>query len=224
MIVADGDPKLCAAVDPGEAAPVLAFLKAGGFHLTHVLCTHHHHDHIGGARDLAAATGCEIVASAYDRDRVAGCTQTVDESHPLSLWDEPVEIIELPGHTLGQIAFYLRPEKALFAGDTLFSAGCGRLFEGSPEQMVNSLGKLRRLPPDTRLYFGHEYTLRNLEFVLNRAPSAAAREYERECRAKLERGLPTTPTTLAVEAEVNPFFTATDVTEFRRWREARDHW
>lgn len=222
MIVhADGR---CAAVDPGEAGPVIDFLHLTGHKLTHVLCTHHHSDHVAGAAELAGTHGCEVVASRHDRNRIAGCTAGVSESLGLELWGDRVAVLDMPGHTLGQIAYYLEPESALFTGDTLFSAGCGRLFEGTAAQMWASLRKIRSLPADTRLYFGHEYTLRNLDFVLAHRPTPEARAYFEDCERRLARGEATTPSTLAREMAVNPFLSAPSTEAFQDLRTARDHW
>jgi hydroxyacylglutathione hydrolase len=130
----------------------------------------------------------------------------------------------MPGHTLGQIAYYFQREEALFTGDTLFSAGCGRLFEGTPEQMFHSLQKIRRLPPATKIYFGHEYTLRNLDFVLSRTPDPVIRSYREQVAARIAKGEDSTPSSLETELAINPFLNASTIGEFTEIREARNHW
>ena len=226
----------CAVVDPGEAGPVRSFVKGHGLRVTHILCTHHHMDHIGGVAELKAEFGCEVWSSAYDSSRIPGVTravggaagqaqvenQSAHGSIELEVLGEPLRVLELPGHTLGQIAYYFPRLKAVFPGDTLFSAGCGRLFEGTPEQMFLSLSKLKALPPDTAIYFGHEYTLRNLEFVRKLKPSAEVEAYFEKSERRISEGLSTVPSTLATELAVNPFLQAKDIAEFAEWRRARD--
>ncbi len=215
-----------AVIDPGEAAPVRKFLDHKRLKLKAILCTHHHQDHIGGVETLSRDGQIEVWASKADRERVPAITRIVEEGAALQLFGEDIRILEIPGHTLGQIAYYLPTADALFPGDTLFSGGCGRLFEGTPEQMFASLQKIKRLPASTRIYFGHEYTLRNLEFIkheLGQVPEDIF-EYEQACKRKLHDGEPTSPTTLAQEIKINPFIYSGDVSEFRKWREARDLW
>lgn len=205
-----------AVVDPGDATPVLAFLQQRNLRLSHILATHHHWDHVNGIAELYARYQPEVVASRYDQFRVPHASHAVDEAHPFALWGETVRVLDVPGHTLGQVAYLVRD--MLFVGDTLFSAGCGRLFEGTPAQMFASLQKFKTLSPDTRIYFGHEYTSRNLEFVLAREPRPEVIEYRDEV-AHLES---TTPTTIERELALNPFLRARDVPEFAAWRAARD--
>lgn len=167
---------VCAVIDPGEADPVIEYLEKCEFSLRAIWLTHHHHDHVGGVKDLmkwrsensgagAGEKPLEIWSSKYDQSRIPGVTHPVDGRGSYRWLGEPVHVLDVPGHTLGQIAFYLPESLALFPGDTLFSGGCGRLFEGSPEQMFNSLQKIKELPAETRVFFGHEYTLKNLEFI-----------------------------------------------------------
>jgi hydroxyacylglutathione hydrolase len=224
-VLVDDAKKTAAVIDPGEAPPVEAFLLREKLKLTDILCTHHHLDHIGGVAALKAHHHCEVVCSDSDRPRIAPATTSVHEGEPFRLWEHVLTILAMPGHTLGQIAYYLPDEKAIFVGDTLFSAGCGRLFEGTPEQMFNSLAKLKALPPATKIYFGHEYTLNNLDFVLAHEPKIeAVRQYREEVAANLAAGDFSTPTTLARELKVNPFLWSPDIVSFTRWREARNQW
>ncbi len=216
----------CAVVDPGEATPVRKFLDHKRLRLKTILCTHHHLDHIGGVMELAKESSCEVWASEYDRVRVPGITRAVKEGDNLELLGHKVKILDVPGHTLGQIAFHFAGLEALFTGDTLFSAGCGRIFEGTFEQMYASMQKIKQLPAATRIYFGHEYTLRNLEFIKHqlRSVSEDLFEYEQLCREALAQGRPTSPTTLAQELKINPFIYSKDLESFTKWREARNHW
>lgn len=135
-----------AAVDPSVAEPVLAAAAGLGWRITHVLNTHHHPDHVGGNLEIKRATGCTIVGPAPDRGRIPGIDVAVDEGDTWRLGEAAAEVLFVPGHTRGHIAYWFRGSEALFCGDTLFIMGCGRLFEGTPEQMWSSLGKLRSLP------------------------------------------------------------------------------
>lgn len=211
----------CAVIDPGEAAPVKKFLENEKLSLTHILCTHHHWDHVSGIPDLPAD---EVWCSPFDRSRIPRATKSVS-SHE-QLWDEEVLILNVPGHTLGQVAYYFPRLKAVFPGDTLFSAGCGRLFEGTPAQMFSSMKILRSLPPDTALYFGHEYTLHNLDFVekYQAADTRSVESYRQQCLKKLANKQPTVPSSIAAELEVNPFLKAATEDEFTKWRELRNQW
>lgn len=214
------------AVDPGEAAPVRKFLTHKNLRLRYILCTHHHADHIGGVEELVRESGAEVWASERDRLRIPGVTRSLKAEESTDVLGEPVQILSVPGHTEGQISYYFPKMDALFTGDTLFSVGCGRLFEGTAEQMFDSLSKIKRLPARTRIYFGHEYTLRNLAFLKHRLGTVSEDvfDYEQRCRENLKRGYPTSPTSLAQELKVNPFLKADTIGEFREWREARDHW
>ncbi|HUP28624.1 MAG TPA: hydroxyacylglutathione hydrolase [Usitatibacter sp.] len=194
-------------VDPGDAAPVQAYLEAQGLELTAILATHHHADHVGGLPALVARWGCPTFGPAGER--IAGLTRTLHEG---DRFDVPgigitLEVLDIPGHTAGHIAFVKRGEDPLlFCGDTLFACGCGRLFEGTPPMMVASLSKLAALPGATRVFCGHEYTLANIRFA--EAVEPGNRELaERRVReaAKRSRGEPTLPSTIALELETNPF-------------------
>jgi hydroxyacylglutathione hydrolase len=196
-------------VDPSEAAPVMAALKETGWRLTHILNTHHHPDHTGGNLELKRATGAKVVGPKPDRERIPGIDIAVDEDAPFTLGGETAEIFFIPGHTRGHIAFWFKDSRALFSGDTLFLMGCGRLFEGTPAQMWTSLGKLRALPDDTRVYCGHEYTQANARFAVTVDPdNQALRERARQIDAKRAKGEITIPGTMAEERATNPFMRA----------------
>jgi hydroxyacylglutathione hydrolase len=221
-ILSDG--RLCAAIDPGEAAPVEKFLTETGLRLETILCTHHHWDHTGGVEELKAKFDCDVLCSAYDFARIKGADRALEERE--AILGAAVEVLPMPGHTLGQVAFYIPKLEAVFTGDTLFSAGCGRLFEGTPQDMFESLGRLKKLPSETKVYFGHEYTLRNLDFVENYkgADATEISVYRRECVSRLEHGQPTSPSSIGTELKINPFLIARDVGEFTKWRELRNSW
>ena len=215
----------CAVIDPGEATPVLNFLKLRNLKLSHILCTHHHWDHINGVAELAEKFKVPVYCSAYDQTRIPAEPLALGEDQPFHLLGEEVLTFSVPGHTLGQIAFWLPKMNALFVGDTLFSCGCGRLFEGSPAQMYESLQKIKSLPPQTQIFFGHEYTVNNLNFLRAQGiENAFVANYRKQCEEKILAGLPTSPGLLETELKVNPFLQARSVEEFRKWRDARDVW
>ncbi len=198
-----------AAVDPSEAGPVGAALKRLGWRLTHILNTHHHADHTGGNLALKEASGCKIVGPRADRDRIPGIDLALGEGDTYWFGAEMGRIFDIPGHTRGHIAFWFAQSSALFCGDTLFTLGCGRLFEGTPAQMWDSLGKLRRLPGQTRVFCGHEYTQANARFALNLDPdNAALRARASAVDAARAKGLATVPASLAEECATNPFLRA----------------
>lgn len=215
-----------AVVDPGDATPVRKFLDYKRLKLKYILCTHHHQDHIGGIERLCSEESVEVWSSVADQTRIPCVTRAVRENERLEVLGEELQVLEIPGHTLGQIAFYFPLSSALFPGDTLFSGGCGRLFEGTPEQMFESLQKIKQLPAATQIYFGHEYTIRNLEFIKHQLKSIPEDlfEYEQRCRHRLHEGETTSPTTLAQELKINPFIYSKTLEEFRDWRSARDVW
>lgn len=198
-----------AAVDPAEAAPVLDRLAAKGWRLTHILNTHHHGDHVGGNLALKSETGCLIAGPRADADRIPGIDIPLGEGDRFRLGEAEAEIFDLPGHTRGHIAYFFADSQALFCGDTLFLLGCGRLFEGTPQQMWASLLKLRDLPGDTMVYCAHEYTQGNARFaaIIERGNATLAARIE-DIDARRARGLPTVPAPLAVERATNPFLRA----------------
>ncbi len=213
-------------VDPGDAKPVENFLDERQLKLIAILCTHHHADHVNGVASLVNRYNCVVYGSRYDMKRLPVKTQPLDEGVDIELLGESLRVLEVPGHTLGQIAFYFPSNESLFVGDTLFSGGCGRLFEGTAEMMYSSLAKIKALPPSTKIYFGHEYTLRNLEFVKTHkaAPTAALKHFYNQVQKKIDCGQPSSPTLLADELTINPFLSARSVEEFSYWRALRDHW
>jgi len=200
-----------AIVDPSEAGPVLAAAEARGWRLSHILNTHHHADHSGGNLGLKQATGAAVVGPAPDRARIPGIDIALDEGGRFRLGDAEAEILFIPGHTKGHIAFHFRGERALFCGDTLFSLGCGRMFEGTAPMMWASLDKLRRLPPESRVFCGHEYTAANARFAVSIDPAnQALRRREREIAELRAQNKPTIPSTMGEERAANPFLRADD--------------
>lgn len=217
-LVQGDDPRRVVVVDPGDADPVMAAVQAHGLEPVAVFCTHHHGDHSGGIPALRAAYG--IPAFGPARERIAGISDPVAEGDTIALPGfATYHVIDIPGHTAGHIAYI--GDNKVFCGDTLFSAGCGRLFEGTPEQMFASLSRLAALPDTTEVYCGHEYTAANLRFALTVEPgNVDARAYEQEVALKRARDEITLPTTIARERRVNPFL-RTDAPDVRRAAQAR---
>lgn len=222
-LIHEPDSGATAVIDPAVSEPVLAVLAARHWRLSHILCTHHHGDHVGGNLDLKSATGALVVGAARDRARIPGLDIDVAEGDEVYIGQATAKVIETPGHTLAHICYWFEEDALLFCGDTLFSLGCGRLFEGTAHQMWDSFAKIRALPPRTRLCCAHEYTRSNARFALtvepgNRDLAARAAEVERLA----VQGIPTVPTTLGQELAVNPFLRAADVHEFAERRRRKD--
>jgi hydroxyacylglutathione hydrolase len=198
-------------VDPGDAAPVIAALRSRQLQLAAILVTHHHGDHVGGLRDLLDRWPVPVHGPA--REPIAGVSHRLNEGDEVAVYalDARFRVLDVPGHTAGHIAYYAerlpgRAAPALFCGDTLFSAGCGRLFEGTAAQMMQSLAKLAALPADTEVYCTHEYTLSNLAFAAAAEPVNAARDaYAAWCRGRRDALQPTLPSSIGREKAINPF-------------------
>lgn len=195
-----------AVVDPAVAGPVMDTLEQTGWTLTHILNTHHHGDHTGGNMEIKNATGCTIVGPRADRDRIPGIDIEVGEGDTYTMGNATAQVFDVPGHTRGHIAYWFENSDALFCGDTLFVMGCGRLFEGTPVQMVDSLSKFDDMPGETRVYCAHEYTQTNGRFALTVEPhNDDLIQLMKEVDDKRARGISTVPSTLAQERKTNPF-------------------
>lgn len=209
-VLANPDTQQAVVVDPGDSEPVRSFLDERGWVATAILATHHHPDHVGGIPALARP-GLPIMGPA--REKIPGRTQGVEDNTRFVLpgLGVHVEVLDIPGHTLGHVAFYIPVIGALFCGDTLFGAGCGRLFEGTAEQMHHSLQRLAALPGETQVYCGHEYTLANLAFALQVEPENHHIIQRLEAdRARIAHGEPTLPSRMEVEQRTNPFLRVND--------------
>ncbi|MDM0041500.1 hydroxyacylglutathione hydrolase [Variovorax sp. J22G21] len=208
-------------VDPGDAKPVFEALERGQLQLAAILVTHHHADHTGGVAALHAATGARVFGPA--RERIPEPFTPLAQGDHAEALGLRFEVIDIPGHTAGHIAFFLPAEGAtaplLFCGDTLFSAGCGKLFEGTPAQMLASLDALAALPGDTRVCCGHEYTLSNLRFARAVEPgNPDLTPYTAQCEAQRALGQPTLPSKLATERRINPFLRSREASVLRAVR------
>ncbi len=196
-------------VDPSDAEPVIEALERLGWTLTDIINTHHHNDHTGGNLELKEKYGCPVVGPRADRDRIAGIDMDVGDGDTYRLGEAEAKVFDTPGHTSGHIAYWFPESKALFCGDTLFALGCGRLFEGTAEQMWGSLSKFRAVPDDTLVYCAHEYTQANAKFALTvETDNAALKARAREIDAMRAADRPTVPSTMGVERETNPFLRA----------------
>jgi hydroxyacylglutathione hydrolase len=198
-------------VDAPDPAPIKVELDRRGWRLTDILITHHHTDHVAGIADLKAASGARVTGPSAEADKITGLDASVAEGERVSVGPWRASVIATPGHTLGHIAFWFEDIGVLFSGDTLFALGCGRIFEGTPAQMWESLSKLAALPDDTVVYCGHEYTASNARFALTVDPdNAALVERAAAIAAAREAGRPTVPTSIGVEKATNPFLRAVE--------------
>lgn len=209
-------------IDPGDPAPVLAEAERRGWTIGQVWNTHWHPDHSGG-NDALSKAGATVYGPAAEAARIPAIDVALKEGDRVRIGDHEAEVWEVPGHTAGHIAYVLRDAGVAFVGDTLFAMGCGRLFEGTPEQMFESLRRIAALPADTKLYCAHEYTLANARFAASADPAnpAIARRLEAVEQARAA-GAMTVPTTVAEERETNVFVRAPDVREFAALRQSKD--
>jgi len=212
-LIIDETSKEAGVVDPSEAGPVAETIRKEGVKLTSIINTHHHWDHVGGNEELLKEfPGVKVYGHKRDKDRTPGITNLVDEGDTMNIGQHQGSFLFIPCHTSGHVALYFAKEKAVFTGDTLFIAGCGRLFEGTAADMHNNMVKLTALPDDTRIYCGHEYTVKNLQFALTLEPSNAKLQsklqWAQDMRAKKQ---PTIPSTIAEEKEFNPFVRVNNV-------------
>jgi hydroxyacylglutathione hydrolase len=210
------------AVDPSVAQPVIDAATANGLRLTQVLNTHWHPDHTGGNEAIQAATGSTITAPA-EAQRVSKVDRIVAEGDRINVGGAEAVVWNIPAHTAGHIAYYFEQERMIFVGDTMFAMGCGRLFEGTADQMFANLQRIAALPDDVRIYCGHEYTLANARFALHAEPeNDAVRDRLERVKGLRDAGEVTLPTTVAEERATNPFVRASDAQEFARLRAEKD--
>ena len=223
-LIIDEKKNIACVVDPSESEPIIKYLSNNKIDLKFILNTHHHYDHVGGNKKLKEKYGANIVGFKGDQDKIPEIDILVNDQEIWKYEDFEAKIIHVPGHTLGHICFHFYNNKSVFTGDTLFSLGCGKIFEGTYSQMYESLKKIRELPLDTEVFCGHEYTFDNSKFCL---------EYDQnnkylknkilEIKEKLKNNLPTIPSTIKEELECNIFLKSKNVETFSKLRDLKDN-
>ena len=205
-VINDKNSKTVGVVDPSEAQPIISFLREKKLELNYILNTHHHYDHVGGNIELKKTYNAKIVGFLGDKHRIPGIDITLENDEQWNFGNSAVKILHIPGHTLGHICFFFKKEKIAFTGDTLFSLGCGKIFEGDHKQMLQSLNKIKKLPVDTKVYCGHEYTYKNAEFCIKYDFNNInlKNKFEKIKKIRSKR-LPTVPSSLEEELKSNIF-------------------
>lgn len=207
----DPDAGLTACIDTPEVGPIMQALETHGWKLDYIFNTHHHWDHAGGNLEIKQQTGCQVIGPRADAERIPGIDREVGEGDHFMFGEHRVEVHDTPGHTRGHIVYHIPDQKMAFTGDTLFAMGCGRLFEGTAEQMWSSLEKILALPDDTRIYCGHEYTQNNARFALTVDPDNETLRQRAETVNRMRAaGKPTLPALMSEEKATNPFLRPDD--------------
>jgi len=223
LIIDESNQDACV-IDPSEANPIIDFIENKKINLKYILNTHHHYDHIGGNLELKKKYNSKVVGFKNDKSRIPGIDILLEDNQVWRANNFEAKIYHVPGHTSGHIAFHFFKENKIFTGDTLFSLGCGRIFEGTYQQMFNSLTKIKKLPKHTKIYCGHEYTLQNSNFCLTYDPkNLKLKDKIIEIKKKLNDNLPTIPSVLADELECNIFLRAKDLKSFSKLRVLKEN-
>lgn len=223
-LVIDEKNNIACAIDPSEAKPIIKYLKKKNINLKYILNTHHHYDHVGGNQELKKKYNARVIGYKGDKHRIPEIDTLVDDQEIWKQESFEAKIIHIPGHTLGHICFYFFNEEAAFTGDTLFSLGCGKIFEGSYEQMFNSLMKIKALPLKTKIYCGHEYTKQNAKFCITHDKNNENLKNKiKIIDKKLENNLPTIPSTIREELDCNIFLRSNKVETFSKLRDLKDN-
>ena len=223
-IIIDEENQVACVIDPSEAEPIIDFFENKKIRLKYILNTHHHYDHVGGNIELQKKYNANIVGFKNDKNRIPGINEVVEDNQIWKRDNFEAKIFHVPGHTSGHIVYHFYKEKKIFTGDTLFSLGCGRIFEGTYEEMFNSLNKIKKLSKDTEIYCGHEYTLQNSKFCIYHDPkNLSLKKKIIEVEKKLKKGLPTIPSTLRDEIECNIFLKVKDLESFSKFRDLKDN-
>ena len=223
-LIIDEENNIACVVDPSEAEPIIEYLEGTQIKLKFILNTHHHYDHVGGNQKLKEKYGASVIGYTGDKDRIPGIDILVNDQETWAYKNFEAKIIHIPGHTLGHICFYFHKDESVFSGDTLFSLGCGRLFEGTYKQMFDSLKKLKELPKNTKVFCGHEYTLQNSKFcVFHDTNNKNLKNKINDIKIKLKAGLPTIPTTIKDELECNIFLRSDNIETFSKLRDLKDN-
>jgi len=223
-LIIDESNKTASVVDPSEAKPIINFIEKENINLKYILNTHHHYDHIGGNKDLKKKYNSVVIGYKDDASRIPGIDILLNNNQIWKADNFEAKIMHIPGHTTGHISFHFFKEKLIFTGDTLFSLGCGKIFEGTYQDMFDSLNQIKKLPQDTKIYCGHEYTLQNSKFCIKHDPeNLNLKKKIVEIKKKLENNIPTIPSTLKDENECNIFLRAKDVKSFSKLRDLKDN-
>jgi hydroxyacylglutathione hydrolase len=223
-LIIDEENNIACVVDPSEAAPIIEYLENTKIKLKFILNTHHHYDHVGGNLKLKEKYGASVVGYDGDKERIPGIDILINDQETWIYKNFEAKIIYIPGHTLGHICFYFHKDELVFTGDTLFSLGCGKIFEGTYTQMFNSLMKLKKLPKNTKVYCGHEYTLQNSKFcMIHDADNENLKAKINDIKIKLKADLSTMPSTIKDELECNIFLRSNSVETFSKLRDLKDN-
>ena len=223
-LVIDEKNNIACAIDPSEAKPIIKYLEKKNINLKYILNTHHHYDHVGGNQELKKKYNARVIGYKGDKHRIPEIDTLVDDQEIWKQESFEAKIIHIPGHTLGHVCFYFFNEEAAFTGDTLFSLGCGKIFEGSYEQMFNSLMKIKALPLKTKIYCGHEYTKQNAKFCITHDKNNKNLKNKiKIIDKKLENNLPTIPSTIREELDCNIFLRSNKVETFSKLRDLKDN-
>ena len=223
-LIIDKEKNIACVIDPSEAEPIIRYLENNKIKLKFILNTHHHYDHVGGNQELKKKYGASIIGYRGDKERIPEIDILINDQETWIHDNFEAKIIYIPGHTLGHICFYFYKEESVFTGDTLFSLGCGKIFEGTYSQMFGSLMKLKELPESTKIYCGHEYTKKNSDFCAAHDTSnenLKAKIHDIDMR--LKNGLPTIPSTMKDELECNIFLRSSNVEAFSKLRDLKDN-
>ncbi len=223
-LIIDESNKTASVVDPSEAKPIINFIEKENINLKYILNTHHHYDHIGGNKDLKKKYNSVVIGYKDDASRIPGIDILLNNNQIWKADNFEAKIMHIPGHTTGHISFHFFKEKLIFTGDTLFSLGCGKIFEGTYQDMFDSLNQIKKLPQDTKIYCGHEYTLQNSKFCIKHDPeNLNLKNKIVEIKKKLENNIPTIPSTIKDENECNIFLRVKDVESFAKLRDLKDN-
>jgi hydroxyacylglutathione hydrolase len=223
-LIIDEENNTACVIDPSEADPIIEYLENNKIKLNFILNTHHHYDHVGGNKKLKERYGASVVGYVGDKQRIPEIDILLDDQETWICENFEARIIYIPGHTLGHICFYFYKEESVFTGDTLFSLGCGRIFEGTYSQMFDSLMKFKKLPENTKVYCGHEYTKKNSDFCLTHdANNNDLKTKIHRIDEKLKSGLPTVPSTIKDELECNIFLRSSNLETFSKLRDLKDN-
>ena len=223
-LIIDEKTKSACVVDPSEAKPIINFIEKNKIYLKFILNTHHHYDHVGGNKDLKKKYNAKVIGFEGDKDRIPEIDICLKDREAWKNKNFEFKIFHIPGHTSGHICFNFFKEKLLFTGDTLFSLGCGRIFEGTYEQMFNSLELIKSFSLETKIYCGHEYTLKNSVFCsIHDKENSKLTEKILSIKEKLNKGLPTIPSTLKEELETNIFLKCNSIESFSKLRDLKDN-